>query len=371
MSTKNYENWAEVDLGAIRHNLQLIQKKSGLPTAAVVKANGYGHGIIPVSQAAVKAGAIFLIVARFSEAQELRDAGFTEPILVLGMIPPEHIREAAQKNIRATVFSFEQIDIYESALIRAGLHLTVHAKIDSGMGRLGVSAEDGLKLLARARDSKYFDVEGLFTHLARADEPDVETTDWQLDRFDRFLNEAEANGMRPRWVHSGNSAGALFHSRCGRYDMVRAGVAMYGMSPSPAALLSDDFIPVLSWKAGLISIKDIPGGRGVSYGHRYITREGGERIGVIPVGYADGFRRLAGNTVLVNGKRVPVVGNICMDQCMIRLDDVPNAAIGDEVILIGKQNDQSITADDLATLWGTINYEVTCGINQRVERIYS
>lgn len=369
MNNNHYDTWAEIDLGAIRHNLQLIQKISGVPTAAVVKANGYGHGIVPVSQAAVKAGALFLIVARFTEAMELREAGFTEPILVLGMIPPEHIPEAAHRQIRATIFSYEQIGIYENALNGTGLKLFVHVKIDSGMGRLGVPAEEGLGLLRSASESAFFTVEGLFTHFAKADEPWESTTDWQLDRFDRLLKEAETNGLRPRFVHTGNSAGALFHKRCGTYDMVRAGVAMYGMPPSPETPLPEGFIPALSWKTGIISIKTIPSGRGISYGHRYVTKKE-ERIGVIPVGYADGYRRVNGNTVLVGGKRVPVIGNVCMDQCMILLDEVPDVSVGDEAVLIGTQGDLTITADDLAALWGTINYEVTCGIIQRVARNY-
>ncbi len=370
MFNKTYETWLDIDLGAIRKNLQMVRKISGLPTAAVIKADAYGHGIVPVSQAAIQAGAIMLAVARFNEARELRNAGFTEPILVLGMIPPENVMEACVTHVRGTLFNQEQIAIYENILSGTGHRLSVHVKIDSGMGRLGFPAEEGLRLLQAVRDSRYLEAEGLFTHLARADEPGIDTTDWQLDRFDRLLQEVEANGLRPRLVHTANSAGALFHPRCGKYDMVRVGEAMYGMNPSPDALLPEGFRPALSWKAGITSVKMIPGGMGISYGHHYTTHGVAQRVGVIPVGYADGYRRVLGNTVLVRGKAVPVIGSVCMDQCMIDLNDIPNAKIGDEAVLIGQQGGAEISVDQVAKLWGTINYDVTCGIAKRVSRYY-
>lgn len=371
MANKTYETWLEIDLQAIENNLKMVRNISGLPVAAVLKADAYGHGVLPVSRAAVKAGAIFLAVARFSEARELRNAGFTEPILVLGMIPPENVIEASIMRVRGILFNTEQISLYETILRGTGHTLMVHVKIDSGMGRLGFSAEDGMKLLQAVKDSTYLETEGLCTHLARADEPGVDTTDWQLDRFDRLLAEAEANGLRPRLVHTGNSAGALFHKRCGKYDLVRVGEAMYGMHPAPEAQLPEGFRHALTWKAGITSVKMIPGGRGISYGHRYITHGTEQRVGVIPVGYADGYRRVQGNKVLVHGQPVPVIGNVCMDQCMIDLNDVPDVMIGDEAVLIGRQGDQMISVEEVAASWGTINYEVTCGIAHRVNRFYS
>lgn len=371
MANKLYENWVEVDLQAIQNNLKQVQKISGLPTAAVIKADAYGHGIVPVSQAAIKAGAAFLAVARFGEARELRNAGFVEPILVLGMIPPENVLEASLTQVRTVLFSREQIALYENILYGTGYRLKVHVKVDTGMGRLGVPAEDGLELLQAAKSSPYLEIEGLCTHLARADEEEQEVTHWQLDRFDRLLNEVESAGLRPEIVHTGNSAGALFYSRCGKYDMVRAGVAMYGMNPSEEKKLPEGFQPVLSWKAGLTSVKLVPGGRGISYGHKYVTKGDQSRIGVLPVGYADGYRRVQGNMVLIRGKRVPVIGNVCMDQCMIDLNGVPEASIGDEAVLIGRQGSQWIHAEDVAAVWGTINYEVTCGIAHRVNRFYA
>ena len=371
MANKTYETWLEIDLQAIQDNLKMVREISGLPVAAVLKADAYGHGVLPVSRAAVKAGAVFLAVARFTEARALRNVGFTEPILVLGMIPPENVIEASIMKVRGILFNMEQIALYENILRDTGHMLTVHVKIDSGMGRLGFPPEEGLRLLQAVKNSDCLEAEGLCTHLARADEPDTDTTDWQLDRFDRLVAEAEKNNLRPRLVHTGNSAGALFHKRCGKYDMVRVGEAMYGMHPAPEAILPAGFKHALSWKAGITSVKMIPGGRGISYGHKYHTYGTEQRVGVIPVGYADGYRRVPGNIVLVHGHRVPVIGNVCMDQCMIDLNDVPNAMIGDEAVLIGRQKREIITVEEVAASWGTINYEVTCGIAHRVNRFYS
>ena len=371
MANKSFETWLEIDLQTIQNNIRLIQNISGLPVAAVLKADAYGHGVLPVSRAAVNAGAVFLVVARFYEARELRNAGFSEPILVLGMIPPENVIEASIMKIRATIYNMQQIKLYENILLGSRHTLSVHIKIDTGMGRLGVQAEEGLHLLRAAADSPCIETEGMFTHLARADEPDVDTTDWQLDRFDRLLVETESAGLRPRIVHTANSAGAIFHHRCKKYDMVRAGIAMYGLHPALSALLPEDFKPALAWKAGITSVKMIPGNRGISYGHRYMTHGIEQRVGVLPVGYADGLRRIPGNRVLVHGQIVPVIGNVCMDQCMIDLNDIPDATIGDEAVLIGQQGSQMITAEDIAKIWNTINYEVTCGIAHRVPRLYS
>ena len=214
-----------------------------------------------------------------------------------------------------------------------GQPLHVHAKFDTGMGRLGVFPEDGLAFVRQIKESPELLLEGVFTHLASADEPALDTTDWQLDRFTRLVEALEANGLRPPLVHAANSAASLYFPRA-HFDLVRSGIAIYGLQPSAEAPLPDGFIPALTWKARLASIKELPAGHGIGYNYRYVTQKP-ERIGVIPVGYADGFRRRLGNFVLVGGKRVTVVGGVCMDQCMLQLDDVPEARIGDEVVLIG------------------------------------
>ncbi len=211
-------------------------------------------------------------------------------------------------------------------------------------------------------------IEGLFTHLARSDEPEVGTTIWQLDRFNRLVRELEAAGLRPGLVHAANSAGSLYFPQA-YFDLVRPGIAIYGLHPSAEAPLPQGFRPAMSWKAQLVSVKELPPGHGVGYNYRYFT-SGTERIGVIPAGYADGFRRRLGNFVLVGGKRVNVVGGVCMDQCMVRLDEVPSARIGDEVVLMGEQGDLTIRAEDIGLAWGTNNYEVVCGLAARVPRVY-
>jgi alanine racemase len=370
MKQKMYENWVEIDLEAIRTNIRLIRKISGCPVIAVIKANAYGHGVLSVAQAAMDAGSNFFAVARFCEAMELRNAGFQNPILLFGRLSPKDAVQAAHEKIRAAIFCREQITELSEVLHTSGQKLLVHAKVDTGMGRLGIPSESGLELVQAIHDTPELEIEGLYSHFARADETEPAATNLQIERFDRLVDQLTKNDLRPKIVHTANSAGALFHPAACRYDMVRGGIAIYGLNPSSQTRLPAEFRPALSWKAQIISIKTLPSGSGISYGHKYVTKSDGQRIGVIPVGYADGFRRIAGNVVLAGGQRIPVLGNVCMDQCMIDLNPVPDVQPGDEVILIGTQGDESITADEVADRWGTINYEVTCGVSNRVKRMY-
>ncbi len=211
-------------------------------------------------------------------------------------------------------------------------------------------------------------LEGVFTHFARADEADPETTQAQLESFQSVIASLEAHDLRPALVHSANSAAGLAFPDAW-FDMLRVGIAMYGLHPSADRRLPAVFRPALSWKSSLAMVKRLPAGRGVSYGHVYQT-DSEERIGTIPVGYADGYRRVEGNHVLVAGREVPVVGRVTMDQIMVQLDSVPEAEVGDEVALIGIQDGRAISAEDVAEAWGTINYEVTSGISKRVPRVY-
>jgi alanine racemase len=236
------------------------------------------------------------------------------------------------------------------------------------MGRLGVFTEDGLAFVEMIRQSPELQLEGAFTHLARADEPAEDTTGWQIERFTRLIEALAEAGLRPPLVHAANSAASLYFPQA-HFDMVRAGIAIYGLQPSAEAPLPAGFCPALTWKARLASVKELPAGHGVGYAYRYTTSRQ-ERVGVIPVGYADGFRRRVGNFALVGGIRVPVLGGVCMDQCMLRLDDVPAAQIGDEVVLLGKQGSAAITAEEIGQAWSTVNYDVVCGLTARVPRIY-
>ncbi len=211
-------------------------------------------------------------------------------------------------------------------------------------------------------------VEGLFTHFALADEPDRPETGAQLTLFSELLSEAEMQGLRPPLAHAANSAAALTRMEA-RFDLVRTGISLYGMNPSASVELPEGFRPALSWRAQLSSVRRFPPGRGISYGHEYTTRKD-ERIGVVPVGYGDGYRRTGGNSVLVGGVEVPVVGRVCMDQFMVNLDSVPQAQPGDEVVLLGSQGAARITAEDIALRWRTISYEVTSGLSSRIPRLY-
>lgn len=336
---------------------------------AIVKGNAYGHGMLAVAKAAVEAGASWLGVARANEALELRQAGVTAPILIMGYTPPGALGELIRQYISLTFWSAEQLAQVSEAAQKQAESARLHLKIDSGMSRLGAAPESALRFAQQAASTPGIELEGVFTHFARADEADPQPTQWQQEIFQGIIADLEAHSLRPRWVHAANSAASLTHPTAS-YDMIRLGISLYGLHPSKTCPNPPHIRPALSWKAVLSQVKRLPAGRGVSYGHIYRTQSE-ERIGTVPVGYADGFRRTAGNCALVGGRRVPVVGRVCMDQVMVQLDAVPEAREGDEVILIGKQGEESLTAEDLAAAWGTINYEVVCGIGARVPRLYS
>jgi alanine racemase len=366
--TDFYSTWLEIDLDAIKNNIQRIQELTQTAVMAVVKANGYGHGLVEVARTAQAAGAIWCGVSRIEEAKTLRQAGITCRIMVLGYTPPKRVPEAVAENISLTVYTPELATAYALEAEHYGFRLHVHAKFDTGMGRLGFFPDEGVAFAKWLHEHPGLELEGIFTHFAKADEPDSDETDKQIDRFEILIQELAAAGIRPPWIHACNSAGAINYPRA-RYDMVRAGIAIYGLNPSEQSPLPEGFLPALALKARLISIKDYPAGHGISYGHIYHTKKQ-ERIGVVPIGYADGFRRHPGNYALIHGKKVPILGKVCMDQSMLALDDVPEARIGDEVILIGSQNGNQITMDDLAADWGTCNYEVVTNLATRVPRIY-
>lgn len=360
--------WIEVNLAAIRRNIKRIEAYTGRPVMAVVKANAYGHGLIEVSKTAVEAGVSRLCAARIDEAIRMRQAGITAPILVLGLTTPDRIQEAIRYNISLMVNSFEVVKAFEAAASSVGGRVAVHAKVDTGMGRLGVPYAEGLAFAKMISEQKHIDFEGLFTHFACADEPAKPITKLQIERFDQILAEVKSAGIQPAIIHSANSAASI-NFPDSWYDAVRPGIAIYGLNPSPDSPLPVGFEPTLSWKCRLSSVKDLTAGSGVSYGHRYFTSKT-ERIAAASIGYADGLRRWAGNTALVEGKRVKQVGTVCMDQSMWLLDDRSAAKIGDEMVLIGKQGNEQITADEIGALWGTINYEVICGLMDRVPRFY-
>ena len=368
-SKDSYSTWVEVDLGAIEENVRYFLQSTGRQFMAVVKAEAYGHGAIQIAKTACKAGASWLGVARAGEALELRAAGIDEPIFLLGPTPPARMDALINADVSLTFWSEEQLVDISRAAEKVGGRANVHLKIDTGMSRLGVKPEEATRLAQEAGRIPSVHLEGVFTHFAKADESDPASTDSQLRIFSEIVSSWESSGLRPPLVHCANSAAALRRPEAW-YDLVRVGIAMYGLHPSSVCRLPGVVRPALTWKSQLSQIKVLPPGRGISYGYIYTTSSE-ERIGTVPVGYADGFRRVEGNEVLIGGKRVPVVGRVTMDQIMVQLDTLPNAQQGDEVVIIGSQEGERISAEDVADRWGTINYEVTSGILKRVPRLYS
>jgi alanine racemase len=364
-----YSNWLEIDRQVIIGNIECINQWTGVPMMAVVKANGYGHGLTEVVRTAVEAGVRYCGVARVEEAFELRRAGIDIPVLVLGYTPDERFGEAFAQDISLTFFQPQQLDVLAAAAREAPRPAKIHLKVDTGMSRLGAPPELAYDMLQRLSEIENVEVEGIFTHFARADERYAPTTEWQLRKFTDLLAEIESAGLRPPIAHTANSAAALTRPGA-NFDMVRVGIALYGLAPSAEVELLEGMHPALSWHARLSHIYVYPPGSGISYGHIYTTQEN-ERIGVVPVGYGDGYRREEGNIVLIHGRRVPVVGRVCMDQLMVRLDELPEAEIGDEVVLIGEQGAERIAAEELASRWNTFNYEVVCGLSARVPRHYT
>lgn len=349
---------------------------SGMLLMASVKANAYGHGAVEVAREAERCGVDFLGVAFLDEALQLRRAGITAKILVLGYVPPEGFAVARDEDIAIALFRDDMIEA-ASALPPSDKKLAVHVKIDTGMGRLGILAgDDALPFIRRAMQEPNLAVEGLFTHYARADEADKSYTKLQYERFSSVVKQVKDAGLHIPIVHAANSAAGIDTPEMGG-GMLRLGISMYGLYPSTE--VNDKRValkPVMTLKTAVVMVKEAPQGWGISYGTRYFT-EGKERIGTLPVGYADGYSRmLTGKAeVLVRGERVPVLGTICMDQCMIALDAVSvegnPVREGEEVVLMGAQGDAVITAEDIGDILGTLNYEVTCMIAARVPRIYT
>ena len=368
MVNDNYGTWLEIDLRVLENNFKALSEIAGCKVMPVVKANAYGHGLEKVTQRLEKAGAQWFGVARIEEGLLLREVGIKARILVLGYTATVRVPHAIRNDITLTVYDYQVAEQYATQAKNVKGVLRLHAKIDTGMGRLGVPPQEALQFLKLINDSAHMELEGVFTHCARADEPGEADTDRQLQHFQVMLKEMEAAGIKPSFIHASNSAGTLVYPNA-RFDLVRVGIALYGLPPSNQVHLPDGVRPALSWKTRIISLKMLPEGHGVSYGFKYYTKKE-ESIGVIAVGYADGLRRRPGNKVLVRGKRVNIVGNVCMDQCMLQLDDVPEADIGDEVVLIGRQGEDEITATEIADDWGTINYEVVCGLASRMPRVY-
>jgi alanine racemase len=363
--------WMEVDLGAIAGNLRRLQELAApAGVMAVLKADAYGHGAVRVARTAVQHGAAMLGTAVLSEAAVLRAHGVAAPILVLGYTPPWQARDVVRADVAVCLYALE----LAHSLSRAALALqrppvAVHLKVDTGMHRLGLPPEEVVPFARRVAALPGVRIEGLFTHFATADGADLAYAREQLRRFRDVLGAWAAAGLpRPRYVHAANSAAALRLPEA-RFDLVRAGIALYGLRPSEEVPLPVGFHPALALKTQLAQVHDLPAGEPVSYGTAWVTPYPA-RIGVLPIGYADGFRRAPATwgEVLVRGRRVPLVGRVCMDMSMVDVTAVPGARPGDEVVLIGAQGGQRITAEEVAGRLGTVAYEVVSQILARVPR---
>ncbi len=366
--------WVEIDVEAAAHNVRRVKEMIGpaVQLMVVLKADAYGHGATRLARVALNNGAEQIGVASLNEAIALRDAGITAPILILGYSPAWTARQALLNNVRVAVYDPEVARAFNRAAAELERTAVVHVKVDTGMGRLGLLPAEVVPFVQALRDLRHVAVEGVFTHFSVADSTDPQHrdhTDAQLARFRAILAELDAAGLRPPLVHCANSAAILTRPEA-YMDMVRLGIALHGLTPSPAVPCPADFRRSLTFKTTVAQVKILPAGTPISYGNTYQTEQE-QRIAVIPVGYADGFRRAPRHwgEVLVRGRRAPIVGRVTMDQTMLDVTHIPGVRAGDEVVLIGRQGNDEITAEEVAERLGTINYEVVSGILARVPRI--
>lgn len=362
--------WAEVNLAAITENVQLLKGQIDAKTLfmAVVKADGYGHGAAFAAKAALEGGADWLGVARVEEGLTLHRAGLKQPILVLGLALPSQWQAALKAGLRLTVTDEETLSQLGDAARSIKKRARIHLKVETGMGRLGASPEEAVKMLSLARLHDRLVIEGIFSHFATADS-DLTFAKEQCARFQDCLHKLDRLNIRPPLAHMANSAGILFLPQ-GDFDMVRAGVAIYGLSPTNTSPDDHGLVPALSLTSRVTCVRELPPGHSIGYGATYKLQRR-ERIAIVSAGYGDGYtRRLMNPPVLIGGSRCQGVGRICMDQMMVRVPDHLQVQPGDEVKLIGQQGHQRITAEELAQASGTINYEIVCSIAKRVPRLY-
>ncbi|MEJ2154294.1 MAG: alanine racemase [Desulfobacteraceae bacterium] len=373
--------WAEIDLTAIAHNVKELRRLIGdkVQLMVAVKANAYGHGAVEVARAALESGADQLGVARVEEGIALRRAGIEAPILILGYTLTENASYLMEYRLMPTLYSLENARAFSAAAAAAGQSIAFHIKVDSGMGRLGVPCDalqldlvqnpaEEIKAILRLPG---LDFQGLCTHFATADHGDKTFANRQFKRFQALVAELEADGVEIPVKHAANS-GAIIDMPETHLDMARAGISLYGLNPSDEVDLGRiDLRPALTLKARIIHLKTVPAGTRISYGGTW-QPSFATTIATIPVGYGDGYSRRLSNQgqMLVNGKRAPIVGRVCMDLTMLDVGHIENVRMGDEAVLIGRQGEAEISADEIAGLLGTINYEVVTALMARVERVY-
>ncbi len=362
--------WFEIDLSQFQKNIEIIKQQVQTRVLVVVKANAYGHGIVECGKAAEKSGATMLGVATVGEAALLREAGVQIPILRMTAYGLNEMQSFIDDDIHFFAWTKEHIETADKLAKQVGKKAKAHLKIDTGMGRAGVFAEDVRPIAEIIQAAEHVDFEGVCSHFHTADMPETDSVFRQIEKFELALKTLEGMGIVPPYIHLSNSP-ALLRFKEARYNMVRTGVITYGQYYEEKTELFDGMKAIGTWKARLVSVKTLPPNHGVSYSVKYRT-SGHEKIGVIPAGYADGFRRrpLGANEVLIHGRRVPVVGSVCMDQCMVVIPDDMEAKEGDEVVLMGGQQEDYIDSLDICEKWGTNNYDVFANISARVPRVY-
>lgn len=360
--------WVRVNLGNIRHNIQeiksVIQKKTKL--CAVIKADAYGHGALAVAREAEQAGADYFAVAILSEAMELRRAGFLKPVLILGFTPPEQSAQLVEYDIEQAVFTYEAAAALSAAAVLQGKTARIHLAVDTGMSRIGVMPEQAGDLAERIISLPNIKLQGVFSHFATADCQDKRFTHLQLERFKEAIRLIEERGIQIPLKHIANSAAALEMPET-HFDMVRAGIILYGLWPSDEVKRNIDLKPAMQLQAKVVYVKKLPAGTGIGYGQSYTTPRD-SMIATLSIGYADGWSRLLTGKVQAdfNGHLAPVVGKICMDQCMADVTGL-DVKTGDTAVLFGSD---LISVDDVAEQMGTIHYEIICMVSKRVPRVY-
>jgi alanine racemase len=377
--------WAEIDLKAIAHNVNELRRitQPGAHLMAVVKADGYGHGAVEVARCALQNGASFLGVARIEEGIHIRKAGIPVPILVFGYTHPQRAGDLLHYDLTQSVSTAATaLELSEAAGALAS-KIKIHLKVDTGMGRLGLLPQnfqsnnpakinpDTIAETLAVADLDGLELEGIFTHFASADSADKTYAEYQLELFLNYLKRLQKAGLEPPLRHAANS-GAVIDMPRSHLDLVRPGIAIYGLYPSDEVHRQRISLkPAMALKSQIIQLKKVPAGFNVSYGSTYTTRQP-TTIATVPIGYADGLNRLLSSSgqMLVGGRRVPIVGRVCMDLTMLDVGDAKNVQMGDEVVVFGQQGNVTLSVDEMAATLNTINYEIVTGISARVSRIY-
>lgn len=364
--------WVEIDRSALAANIRQLKTRLSPRTAlmAVVKAEAYGHGAITVSQTVLDAGAEWLGVATIPEGIELRKAGISAPILILGATyTPEQVRALVYWKLQPTLCTPKQALVFAAVLAESGESLAVHLKIDTGMSRLGTPWPEAIEFVRIVADLNHLKIASIYSHFATADDCDPTVMNQQHDRFRRVLSQIEAAGISIPRLHIANSAATLTDPKL-HYDMVRVGLAIYGLYPAEHLQGAIDLRPVLQVKARVTQVKTIAAGTGVSYGYKFIA-DRPTRIAIVGIGYADGVPRNLSNrlNVILRDRLVPQIGAITMDQLILDVSTIPDVEVGEVVTLLGQQGDRHISADDWAIALGTISWEILCGFKHRLPRI--